>query len=162
MLWCRDLVSSCEYLGWYLTFIFDFYRTHPPCTRSCFLLTTVSCDGCLIFWDIVFWRHVFHLESWRCTHIPLQVFTCCSHWLAIMVFIWWPHFYWYSASSCAKSSTCSVAVQTDVDYTSFTCTSGPATVFISKTGSCYHVSSRCPANGSNIAVPEFRCCRNCG
>ena len=24
MLWCRDFVSSCEYLGWYLTFIFDF------------------------------------------------------------------------------------------------------------------------------------------
>ncbi len=70
--------------------------------------------------------------------------------------------YWYGTSSGGRSSMCSVAVQTDVDSTSFTCISGPASVFISKTGSCYHVSHRCPANGSNTAVQEFRRCRNCG
>ena len=81
-LWVPRLVSH---------FYFWFCRTHPPCTRSCLLLTTVFYGGCLIFWDILFWRHVF--RSWGYTHIPLQVFTCCSRWLTIMVFIWWPPFY---------------------------------------------------------------------
>ena len=50
----------------------------------------------------------------------------------------------------------SVATQTD-DVPSHV-----GTVYFSRGGKCFHLSSQCPLNGSHVAISELRRCRNCG
>ena len=67
-----------------------------------------------------------------------------------------------SAYLPAVPSKCSVATQTAATPWMFSGSSGPSSVFISRAGSCYHVSQRCPENGTHTPIQEFRRCRNCG
>ena len=59
--------------------------------------------------------------------------------------------------------TVSVETQTDFqDISCRVCEIQLKSVYLSKAGTCFHLSPKCPMNGTNNMVQEFRRCRNCG
>ena len=137
------------------------FSPHPPSLYEvipCGTLHILRCCGLFPFYFTLQW-----LQFYLCSRY-IHILFCWCIWCGQLSLTGWCHrclllawssyfrlLHWPSKKPCLRS----VAVQTEqIDLPS-------TSVFVTKTGSCYHVSPRCPGNGSMAPVTELRRCRNC-